>query len=109
MPKVTSHTPPWLCRPSPGASFFTGKPSAAVDKQAPKRVAYEGPQKTLAQRGTEVFALVDNQIRWSNLVTLKAESSSKPKSQKNETGKGAKQKKEFYRVCYFVLHLLNMR
>ncbi|CRG90516.1 Alanine--tRNA ligase [Talaromyces islandicus] len=98
MPKVASHTPPWLCRPSPGASFFTGKPSAAVDKQAARRVAYEGPQKTLAQRGTEVFAVVDNQIRWTNLVTIKAESSSKPESQDNETGKGAKPKKEFYRT-----------
>ncbi|KAH8696023.1 hypothetical protein BGW36DRAFT_380084 [Talaromyces proteolyticus] len=100
MPKVISHTPPWLCRPSPGASFFTGNPSASVDKKAQNPDAYDGPQRTLAQRGTEVFAVVDNQIRWSDLATLKGEwnSQSKLKKKVSEVDKGASSKKELYRV-----------
>lgn len=71
MPKVISHTPPWLCRPSPGAAFFTGKSAGKPAAQEPPADDYVGPQRTLARRGTEIFAVVDNQIRWADLSTLK--------------------------------------
>jgi nucleoporin NUP82 len=72
MPKVISHTPPWLCQPSPGASFFSQQASHSSTVQLDQTIdAYEGPQRTLAKRGTEVFTVVDNQIRWSNLAVLK--------------------------------------
>ncbi|GAD93109.1 nuclear pore complex protein An-Nup82 [Paecilomyces variotii No. 5] len=91
MPKVISYTPPWLCRPSPGARFFTSATpqssnAQAANGQLPAR--YEGPTRILAKRGSEVFAVVDNQIRWSNLTTLKdewqLEARSKRKSAKKE-------------------------
>ncbi|EED21886.1 conserved hypothetical protein [Talaromyces stipitatus ATCC 10500] len=81
MPKAASHTPPWLCRPSPAASFFTRDPSKKHDSRIQNENGeYIGPQRTLAHRDTEVFAVVDNQIRWADLATLKAEWSPKPKS-----------------------------
>lgn len=92
MPKVISYTPPWLCRPSPGASFFSSvsPKSPAAQPDNGKTAEYEGPTRTLAKRGTEVFAVVDNQIRWSNLTRLKDEwqllSKSKAKDSKMESG-----------------------
>jgi nucleoporin NUP82 len=91
MPKVVGHTPPWLCRPSPGASFFTKDPSK---KPTQNGNDYQGPQRTLAHRDTEVFAVVDNQIRWADLATLKAEWSPKRKPKKNADADA-----NYYRVC----------
>ncbi|KAL2002128.1 hypothetical protein VTN02DRAFT_617 [Thermoascus thermophilus] len=92
MPRVISYTPPWLCRPSPGASFFSSvsPKSPAAQPENGKTAEYEGPTRTLAKRGTEVFAVVDNQIRWSDLTRLKDEwqllSKSKAKDSKVESG-----------------------
>jgi nucleoporin NUP82 len=106
MPKVVGHTPPWLCRPSPAASFFTRDPSKKPESRIQNGNGdYIGPQRTLAHRDTEVFAVVDNQIRWADLATLKAEWSPKPKSspKKNKapTKKGTEDdaKSGQYRVC----------
>ncbi|KAL5335927.1 hypothetical protein BJX70DRAFT_304992 [Aspergillus crustosus] len=72
MPKVISYTPPWLSRPSPGASLFSSSASKEPGSlKSTKRVDYVGPSRTLARRGTEVFTVVDNQIRWSSLTRLK--------------------------------------
>ncbi|KAJ0417751.1 hypothetical protein BJY00DRAFT_289030 [Aspergillus carlsbadensis] len=74
MPKVISYTPPWLSRPSPGASLFassTHKDPASL--KHPKDAKYDGPSRTLARRGNEIFTVVDNQIRWSSLTRLKDE------------------------------------
>ncbi|KUL90073.1 hypothetical protein ZTR_02864 [Talaromyces verruculosus] len=105
MPKVVGHTPPWLCRPSPAASFFTPDPSKKPEIRTQNGTGeYIGPQRTLAHRDTEVFAVVDNQIRWADLATLKAEWSPKPKSspKKNKAPakKGAEDdaKSDSYRI-----------
>jgi nucleoporin NUP82 len=74
MPKVNSYAPAWLCRPSPGASLFTSTSakSPAQDLQNGANVSgTNGPTRTIAKRGHEVFAVVDNEIRWSNLARLK--------------------------------------
>ncbi|PGH23635.1 hypothetical protein AJ80_02241 [Polytolypa hystricis UAMH7299] len=85
MPKIIDYAPPWLSRPSPGANFFlerrpelqspqasrTGAKGRDVDTK--REAPYDGPTRTIARRGTEVFAVVDNQIRWANLATLKDE------------------------------------
>lgn len=58
----------------------------------------------MAHRDTEVFAVVDNQIRWADLATLKAEwspkSKSSPKKNKAPAKKGAENdgKGDSYRV-----------
>jgi hypothetical protein len=75
MPQVISYTPPWLSRPSPGATLFSS-PSAKDLGPSPsdrRETGYARPTRTLARRGNEVFAVVDNQIRWSSLSKLKDE------------------------------------
>ena len=74
MPKILSYTPEWLSRPSPGYDVFAGA------LLSPARVngninayTYSGPKRTIARRGTEIFVVVDNQIRWSDLCMLKEE------------------------------------
>ena len=83
MPKVLSYTPSWLSRPSPGFHLFTspqGKPlSKKVNGKDPRksrnggsnREEYVGPSRLIARRGTEIFVVVDNTIRWSDLCMLK--------------------------------------
>lgn len=106
MPKIISHTPPWLSRPSPGFHLFS--PHIFTD---PKRGADRGSHqfangskdkrsrvghvKTIARRGSEIFVVVDNEIRWSDLRTLKRdweqgekECSSKRKPTGVETANG---------------------
>lgn len=74
MPKVNSYAPAWLCRPSPGANLFTSnaiKSPAEDQANGSKFAVPNGPTKTVAQRGTEVFTVVDNEIRWADLARLK--------------------------------------
>ncbi|KAL3467242.1 hypothetical protein BJX64DRAFT_192606 [Aspergillus heterothallicus] len=85
MPKVISYTPPWLSRPSPGASLFastTHKDPTSLKN--PKDYKYDGPTRTLAKRGNEVFTVVDNQIRWANLTRLKDEWQQRERSKDSE-------------------------
>lgn len=79
MPKIISYTPSWLSRPSPGFQLFS--------RQSPERGVQKGPtqfennlggekkhsghQRTIARRGTEVFVVVNNEIRWSDLCMLR--------------------------------------
>ena len=74
MPKVNSYAPAWLCRPSPGASLFTStsvKNPAQDLQNGSKFAAPRGATRTIAKRGNEVFVVVDNEIRWSDLSRLK--------------------------------------
>lgn len=74
MPRILNYTPEWLSRPSPGFDVFTGallSPARANGKLATE--IYSGSQRTIARRGTEIFVVVDNQIRWSDLCMLKEE------------------------------------
>ena len=110
MPKVVSYTPPWLTRPSPVGALFASAPSkiaASALEDGPGKSAYEGPRRTLAKRGNEVFVVVDNKIRWCSLTRLKDEweQRSKSKSKKASEGKtkaeDSDEKRAHYRVgCY---------
>ena len=105
MPNVISYTPPWLSRPSPGSGFFSGQAanrlsshaaSSSVGKDADTArndIPYNGPTKIIARRGTEIFTVVDNQIRWANLVVLRDEWRFREReSRKSEKqGKGGKE------------------
>jgi nucleoporin NUP82 len=89
MPKVNSYAPAWLCRPSPGASLFTSASvkSPAQDLQSGKNnSSANGPTRTIAKRGHEVFAVVDNEIRWSNLARLKDQWEQQSKQKKTNAG-----------------------
>lgn len=102
MPKVNSYAPAWLCRPSPGASLFASdldkSPAQDLQKQA-KPTAETGATRTIAKRGNEVFAVIDNEIRWANLARLKDQwqQQARQKTAKDQTnGTSAPS----YRVCY---------
>ncbi|KAF3480450.1 uncharacterized protein GIQ15_05797 [Arthroderma uncinatum] len=90
MPRIVDYSPPWLSRPSPGVDLFcpssTDKPSSSI-RNAQKAIVDAAqeprPVRTLARRGTEIFTVVDNQIRWADLARLK-----------DEWRKGVKQKRE---------------
>ncbi|KAL1296669.1 hypothetical protein AAFC00_000149 [Neodothiora populina] len=75
MPKVLSYTPSWLSRPSPGFSFFQPdaqtKTPVALNNGLGKKVEHHSQSRTIAHRGTEIFAVVGNEIRWSNLLMLR--------------------------------------
>lgn len=84
MPRISSYTPPWLARPSAGSRIFTDLPGNGLPASPSKRSSqnalpnvertkedYQGPRKLLANRGTEIFAVVGNKIRWADLPTLR--------------------------------------
>jgi nucleoporin NUP82 len=75
MPKILSSTPQWLCRPSQGFSFFDAGPQRkqSLNSAQYRTAEYHGPHRLIAKRGTEVFAVVNNQIRWADLCMLKDE------------------------------------
>jgi hypothetical protein len=35
--------------------------------------SYQGPHRLLANRGTEIFTVVDNKIRWADLARVKSD------------------------------------
>ena len=79
MPRVLSYTPPWLSSPSRGFDLFAQprhKNKARNINGASGSVASVGPYRTIAHRGTEVFVVVENEIRWSDLVLLKEKGTS---------------------------------
>jgi len=119
MPTIIDYAPAWLSRPSPAGTFFTSSGSERSSQSSrnakgrdisgtSNNTAYHGPNRTLARRGTEIFAVVDNQIRWSNLTTLKDEwqaemrkrrenscrGSENRESQSSETADGGKERLE---------------
>ena len=81
MPKIISHTPPWLSRPSPGFQLFDTSTSTRTLTQPTRKgstqredgASYEGPIKTIARRKTEIFLVAGKDIRWSDLSILKGE------------------------------------
>ncbi|KAK6364581.1 hypothetical protein LTS17_012054 [Exophiala oligosperma] len=81
MPKVIGYTPPWLSRPSAGAKVFIDpapQSPASPSKRssylgAPPSTEYQGPRRLVASRGTEIFTVVGNKIRWADLSLVKDE------------------------------------
>ncbi|KAB8527780.1 hypothetical protein FH972_025432 [Carpinus fangiana] len=91
MPKPLSFTPPWLSRPSDGFDFFQlsqSKSSAGF---------HDTP---IAHRGTEVFAAVGNELRWTDFVLLKEEweASESDKRRSRNFGGKAEPRKYPYRT-----------
>lgn len=81
MPKVIGHTPPWLSRPSLGARIFTDSAPQSPESPSkrssylgsPPSVDYQGPRRLVASRGTEIFTVVGNKIRWADLASIRDE------------------------------------
>ena len=81
MPKIIGHTPPWLSRPSPGARIFSDPaPQSPVSPSkrssylnVPPTTDYQGPRRLVASRGTEIFTVFGNKIRWADLSAVRDE------------------------------------
>lgn len=69
MPKVLSHTPRWLQRPSRGHELFA--PKASTSRALAQKEKAPGLRKTITARHSEVFVAVGNEIRWADLEGLK--------------------------------------
>jgi len=71
MPKILSYTPPWLSRPSSGSEIFSDVPpppsSKRIAASTGSDAAYHGPHRIVAKRGSEIFFVAGNQIRWGDL------------------------------------------
>ena len=111
MPKITSYTPAWLSKPSPGHDIFTSTTqdtSANGSSSGNKRTTKPGPRRTIARRGTEVFIAVGKEIRWADLVYLKEaweDKQSKPYrgkgKERNSHDSNEEEGAQGYRVSYF--------
>ena len=92
MPKIISYTPPWLSRPSPGYHLFRKsssspkqRESGSRDRNGAKSANRSANHRcTIARRGTEIFVVVDNEIRWSDLCMLKDVWEEAQEGRKNE-------------------------
>ena len=117
MPKILNYTPPWLARPSPGSKIFTSPRGHGSQASASLRTSqlgspngvkqnetYQGPRRLLAKRGTEVFTVVDNQIRWADLVRVKGDWEEQTNVQKERGSGGAAQRQNGDTAPYRVGH-----
>lgn len=119
MPKIISYTPSWLSRPSPGFHLFSSTKNPADSKKGSERVSNQstsgskikrthiGHVKTIARRGTEIFVVVDNEIRWSDLCMLRDENEKNGLRIKKSIGVGATEAEntgESYRASEFLSH-----
>jgi nucleoporin NUP82 len=86
MPKILTYTPPWLARPLPGSKIFSDPRGHVLQTSTSNRTSqlgspndvkqgesYQGPRRLLANRGTEIFTVVDNTIRWADLARVKSD------------------------------------
>lgn len=75
MPKIKAYTPSWLLDPAPGHQLFglqqADMKSSAYSSYISKKKTKPGPRRTIARRGTEVFAAVGKELRWGDLVYMK--------------------------------------
>ncbi|KAI5306611.1 hypothetical protein KEM56_000079 [Ascosphaera pollenicola] len=73
MTKVVEYAPSWLTRTTPAHNFLTGSYMTQQQKEGLmlENDFYDGPRRTIARRGREIFAVIDKQIRWADLAALK--------------------------------------
>ncbi|KJX95446.1 hypothetical protein TI39_contig4112g00030 [Zymoseptoria brevis] len=69
MPKILSCQPRWLDHTTPAFDFFQpSNKNKSPQQHDEQRVA---PPRKIAHRGSEVFTVVGNELRWSDLGVLK--------------------------------------
>lgn len=106
MPKIIGQTPSWLSQPSPGARIFSDPeaqaPASPSKRQVASRTTIEvsSPtipgKKLIAHRGTEIFTVIGNKIRWADLARVK--DAWEEQSHRKKPFTDTKQDK-VYRVC----------
>ena len=98
MPKIISYTPAWLSRPSIGFDLFAGQgvsdgersrtTQAQTADDAATGDGYFGPRALIARRGTEVFVVGGNTLRWADLAMLKDDWESRAASRSSRNRRG---------------------
>ncbi|PHH89904.1 hypothetical protein CDD83_5018 [Cordyceps sp. RAO-2017] len=91
MPKVKHYSAAWLSGNAPGQQLFEPSPEAIRSRAlspsyASKKKYFEGPRRTIARRGSEVFVALGKEIRWGDLVYLKEEWAAKPSRGRSSPG-----------------------
>ncbi|KAM4055270.1 hypothetical protein HRG_006066 [Hirsutella rhossiliensis] len=76
MPKVKHYSAAWLSGNAPGHQLFEPlaeaiRSRALSPSYSSKKKPAAGPRRTIARRGTEVFAAVGKEIRWADLVYMR--------------------------------------
>ena len=106
MPKVISYTPAWLSRSSAGFDLFSRQRYTETESFQKSTVngtntkeECTGSCRTIARRGTEVFLVVGNTIRWADLCMLKDDWELKrfSKSAKGESGRAQDEEDDILR------------
>lgn len=72
MPSIIARQPAWLDRSSPAFNFFQTD-NSRQDEDEHNR---DAPSRKIAHRGSEIFAVVGNELRWSDLDMLRDASKS---------------------------------
>lgn len=99
MPKIVKHTPRWLSRPSPGFKLFSDPAThghTSNGRETNGTNSSPVPSRKIACRGTEVFIVVHNELRWSDLVLLKELHDEKP--QEDEHDEADDERRQSYKV-----------
>lgn len=71
MPKILARQPAWLDRNTPAFDFFQPADGSSSRPDAQDHEDRDAPARKIAHRGTEIFAVVGNELRWSDLGLLK--------------------------------------
>jgi nucleoporin NUP82 len=80
MPKVIGYKAPWISRPAAGSRIFSDPAPHSPTSPTKQRASfldpngtqdYQGPRRLIARRGTEIFTVVGNSIRWADLAAVK--------------------------------------
>lgn len=90
MPKVKSYSAAWLAGNSHGHRLFEPSSESLRTKSllpagSSRKKNINGPRRTIARRGTEVFVAVGKEIRWGDLAYLKEEYYSKQPKGRSQT------------------------
>lgn len=98
MPKVKCYSAAWLAKNATGHQLFEPSPEAARSRAlaspyaSKKKPVVQGPRRTIARRGTEVFVAVGKEIRWGDLAYIKEEWTNNPA--RDRRGSSARVKRE---------------
>lgn len=69
MPTILARQPAWLDRNTPAFDFF--QPADRSKTRQDDDEDRDAPSRKIAHRGTEIFAVVGNELRWSDMSMLR--------------------------------------
>jgi nucleoporin NUP82 len=102
MPRIVEYTPAWLTRPSMGFEIFSK--ASEDDKSNGTTAQKTSVERLMVRRGTQVFIVVENELRWTDLVYLKDAYESEVKSRQGRASLNDLNYPEtIFRVCILLL------